>query len=283
MPVTRQRTLDYMNHEWGTYVDRFHRLSRAEQTQRVHQMGYDSLRDLLAHILAWWEEGLGIILAVAQGGEFERKKYDFDAFNAGAIARYKPWEESEFMAHFESTRQKTIAGLTSVPEAAYENRRIRAWLNGVIFHHAREHLLTVSRFLVLDLLKNEWAEYLARFGQMDPQKQTEFLTKQGFATFHNLLAHIIGWWEEGIRVIAGILDSPGFTWTEQNIDPFNRELTQKYSSWSEDDLCRHYDAVRLALIDLVEDLPEDAFFNRDIERWLADDVVEHYDEHALPI
>lgn len=282
MPVTKQRTLDFMEHEWGTYVERFHHLSKAEQTRRVNEMGYASFRDLLAHILVWWDEGMGIILAVAEGREFERRKYDFDAFNAAAIARYSPWQEAEFMAHFEATRQKTAAGLRSIPEAAYENRRIRAWLNGVIFHHAREHLLTVSRFLVVDLLENEWAEYILIFNRLSPEKQKELLSGQGFGTFHDLLAHIIGWWEEAARIISGILDSPGFTWSEHNMDQYNRELTQKYSSWSQDDLFKHYDTVRLALIDLVEDLPEDAFLNRDIEYWLATDVIEHYDEHALP-
>jgi hypothetical protein len=31
---------------------------------------------------------------------------------------------------------------------------------------------------------------------------------------------------------------------------------------------------------MVDDLPEDAFHNREIEGWHADDVVEHYDDHA---
>ena len=43
---------------------------------------------MLAHILAWWEEAMPIILAIAEGREYERKKYDFDAFNAEAVARY---------------------------------------------------------------------------------------------------------------------------------------------------------------------------------------------------
>jgi hypothetical protein len=66
------------------------------------------------------------------------------------------------------------------------------------------------------------------------------------------------------------------------VDEFNREMVKKYSSWSDEDLLKHYDEVRLAMIDLVAGLPENAFQNRDIERWLAEDVVEHYDEHALP-
>jgi len=58
---------------------------------------------------------------------------------------------------------------------------------------------------------------------------------------------------------------------------------RKYSTWSEDDLFAHYEAVRTAMIDLTEDLPEDAFLNADIEGWLRDDVVAHYDEHPIPV
>ncbi len=65
-------------------------------------------------------------------------------------------------------------------------------------------------------------------------------------------------------------------------DEFNRELIQKYATWSEADLFAHYEAVRIALIDLAADLPKDAFINKDIESWLNDDVVEHYDEHSIP-
>lgn len=283
MPVTKQRTLHYMEFEWGTYVDRFRRLPQSEQIKRVNQNGYASFRDLLAHIVAWWEEGMGIILAIAQGREFERRKYDFDAFNAEAVGRYRSWEEADFMAHFEKTRLQTMSDLKSIDESVFENRRVKAWLVGAILHHAREHLLTAGSFLVIDLLENEWAEYVDNFHRLGAEKQQDFLSKQGFASFHDLLAHIIGWWEEGIRVITGILDSPSFTWAGHNADQFNRELTQKYFSWSDADLFKHYDAVRLALIELVADLPEDAFLNRDIEGWLVDDVIEHYDEHAISI
>ena len=88
--------------------------------------------------------------------------------------------------------------------------------------------------------------------------------------------------EEGARVINGILNSPAFSWRDPDVDGFNLELIQKYTLWSDDDLYAHYESVRLALIDLVHRLPEDAFLNKDIEAWLADDVVKHYDEHAIP-
>ena len=282
MPITKQRTLEYVEFEWGTYVERFHNLPKDEQEKRVKEMGYESFRDMLAHILGWWEEGMGIILAIAENREYERRKYDFDVFNAEAVAKYKTWDEREFMAHFERTRQKMGSDLKSMNEAAYENRRVKTWLHGIIFHHAREHLVALSRFIVADMLENEWATYIEDFNRLDEEKKKEFLSKQGFETFHDLVAHVIGWWEEGARIITGILDSPGFTWTDPETDKFNIELTKKFSSWSDEDLFKHYEVVRSALLDLTADLPDDAFLNKDIEGWLAADVVGHYDGHPIP-
>jgi len=281
MPITKQRTLDYLNSEWGTYIERFDHLPKDEQVKLIKTTGYEQFRDLLAHILAWWDEGMDVILAIAQEREFERKKYDYDLFNAEAVEKYKPMDESAFLDQFEKTRQKMVADLGSMNEAVFENRRVRSWLRGIIFHHAREHLITVTRFLVTDMLENDWATYIADFNRLEAEKQKEFLAKQGFESFHDLLAHVIGWWEEGARIITGILDTPGFAWTNHDTDQFNRELTQKFATWSDDDLFAHYESVRLALLELVADLPDDAFLNKDIAGWLAADVVEHYDEHPI--
>ena len=130
-------------------------------------------------------------------------------------------------------------------------------------------------------MENEWKTYIEDFNRLEPEKQTEFLSKQGFENFHDLLAHIIGWWEEGARIIMGIVNNPGFTWESHDTDAFNVELTEKYSKWSDDDLFQHFDSVRLALMDLTANLPDDFFLNKDIEGWLRDDVVEHYNEHAV--
>jgi len=282
MSITKGRTLEYIEQEWGTYVERFQRLPESEQEKRVKEQGYERFRDMLAHILAWWEEGMGIILAIAEDRPFERKKYDFDAFNTEAVAKYKDWDEAEFMAHFEETRQKMEADLRSMNEAAFENRRVKVWLNGIIFHHAREHLVALSRFIVVDMLENEWSTYIEDFNALDDEKKKEFLSKQGFDSIHDLLAHIIGWWEEGARIIAGIIDSPAFTWEPLDTDAFNIELVKKFSTWSAKDLSQHYESVRLAMIDLTAELPDDAFLNKDIEGWLKDDVVGHYDDHPIP-
>ncbi len=281
MPITKQRTLDYVNIEWGTYIERFNRLPKEVQEKRVKTMGYESFRDMLAHILAWWEEGMPIILAIAENREYERKKYDFDAFNAEAVAKYKTWDEREFLAHFEKTRQKMAADLGSVNEAAFENRRLKGWANGIFIHHAREHLVSISRFIVVDMLENEWATYIDDFNALDDARKKEFLSKYGFESLHDVLAHVTGWWEESARIIAGVLDSPGFTWENRDADAYNAELVKKYSKWTDKDLIIHFDAVRVVLLELTAELPEDAFLNKDIELWLMDDVVGHYDEHPI--
>jgi len=259
--INKQRTLAYVEDEWGTYLERFNRLPVDEQAERVKQQGYEQFRDILAHVLAWWDEGMEVIHALAEGREFERRKYDFDAFNAEAVAKYRSWDEAEFLSQFEETRQKMGADLR--------------------INHAHEHLVVLSRFLVVDMLENEWGTYIADFNQLEAEKQNEFLSKQGFENFHDLLAHIIGWWEEGARIITGIVNNPGFTWESHDTDAFNVELTEKYSTWTDDDLFKHYEAVRLALMDLTANLPDDFFLNKDIEGWLRDDVVEHYNEHAV--
>jgi len=282
MTITKQRALDYVHIEWGTYVDRFHRLPLDEQKKRVTENGYERFRDMLAHILAWWQEGMGIILALAENRPFERKKYDFDAFNAEAVSQYKDMDEAKLMSSFEGARLKMAIDLKSMDEAVFENRRVQAWLNAIIINHAREHLVALSRFMTLDILQNEWASYRSDFDALSDEKKKDFLSAQGFNNFHDLIAHIIGWWEEGVRIISGIMDSPSFKWESHDTDAFNVELTKKYSSWSDDDLFIHYETVRKAMIELVMDLPEDAFMNEDIEGWLRDDVVGHYDDHPIP-
>jgi hypothetical protein len=277
----RQRTLDFLEFEWGTYVERFNRWSPGDGLRRVNDQGYGRFRDMLAHILAWWEEGMGIILAIAEEREYERKKYDFDVFNADAVEKYGTWDEAELLAHFEKTRQKAVADLKSMNEAAWENKRVRGWVNGIFIEHAREHLVALSRFLLVDILQNDWGTYVEDFNQLDDEKKKEFIGRQGFDTFHDLLAHIVGWWEEGARIVHGILNEPGFTWQDPSTDEFNVALIEKYSTWSHADLLRHYEATRAAMIDLASKIPDEAFLNPDIESWLAADVVGHYDGHKI--
>ena len=278
MSNLKQRTLNFLEIEWGTYIERFNRWPADYGLKRVNDQGYGQFRDMLAHILAWWDEGMGIILAIAEEREYERKKYDFDEFNAAAVAKYKDWNEAEFLAHFEKTRQNAVTSLKSMNETAWENRRVRTWINGIFINHAREHLVASSRFLILDTLQNEWGAYIENFEKVE-DKDT-FLKNQGVENFSELLGHVIGWWEDCERIIGGILKNPNSKWQIHDTNTFNAELIVKYKKLSDVEVQKEFESKRLGLIKLVNDLPEDAFINKDIESWLAADVVEHFEEHA---
>lgn len=276
----KQRTLDFIEIEWATYIERFNRLPAEVGQNRAKKQGYARFRDMLAHILSWWEEAMPIILAIAEEREYERKKYDFDVFNAEAVARYKDWDEVQFLARFEEMRQKSAADLRLMNEAAWENRRVRSWINGVFIHHAREHLVALSRFLTLDTLENEWGTFLEKFDALE--KKDEYLQKQGVARFGDMLAHNFVWWDEGMAAVKGAMQNPAFVYDgPADVDAFNAEIVTKYQAMSEADLRTLFEQKRVAMIALVRELPESAFENPTIEDWLAADVVEHFDEHAV--
>ena len=277
MSSFKQRTLDFLEIEWKTYIERFDRWPADEGLKRVNAQGYQQFRDMLAHVLAWWEEGMEIILATAEGREFARKKYDFDAFNAEAVAKYKGWNEAQFLAHFEKTRQKIVADLRSMNKAAWENRRVQTWVNGIFINHAREHLVASSRFLILDTLEHGWGTYIEDFEKIEDK--AAFLNKQGVENFRELLGHVIGWWEEGETIIKGILSNPNFTWQDRDTDAFNAELIVKYKQLSDEEAQKQFESKRQDMIQFVKRLPDSAFTNKDIEGWLAADFAEHYDEH----
>lgn len=134
---------------------------------------------------------------------------------------------------------------------------------------------------VMHVLEEGWGEYVEQFNALSPDEQEVFLQKEGFDSFRDLLAHIIGWWEEGLWIITGILDDPSFVWEHRDVDAYNQELIEKFRVWSEEDLLLHYENVREAMLDLVADLSEDALTNEDIHYWLKEDVITHLDDHKI--
>jgi hypothetical protein len=135
---------------------------------------------------------------------------------------------------------------------------------------------------VIHALDGGWAVYIPRFQALSPQAQAAFLEQQGFSRFRDLLAHVIAWWEEGHRIICGIIDDPSFTWQDIDVDAFNVAAIQRFANMPEDELFDYFERMRRVMLNLVSDLPEDALENEDIANWLLADVIEHLRDHALP-
>jgi hypothetical protein len=131
----------------------------------------------------------------------------------------------------------------------------------------------------LDTLENEWSEFAEKFDRL--KNKDGYLKKQGFENFNGLLAHVIGWWDEGMKVVRGVMENPAFAYAEPDVDTFNAEIVAKYMDTSDAQMRALFEAKRIGMLDLVRGLPAEAFDNPTIERWLAADVVEHFDEHAV--
>jgi hypothetical protein len=140
----------------------------------------------------------------------------------------------------------------------------------------------VTREQTLDTLQNGWATYVSRFHALDPDAQSEFLKKQGFARFADVLAHVTAWWEEGELVINGILKNPEYRWASYEVDVFNAQAIRRFSGLDETEIVGSFELARISFAVLASDLPEEAFTNKKIAGWLYADVIEHLQDHDIP-
>ncbi len=271
------RSLD----EYGAYRLKFTALPRDEQAQFLKGQGFASLHDILAHIGVWWEEAEGIIRDTIDNRERPRRKYDFDEFNAASIARFKDTPETEFFDWYEAQRQKMIALVSSLTTDQMQIRRIPGWLDAVTLLHLKEHGIDAPRFLTLDMLQREWAAYLAQFEELSEPEQKAFLEKQGFPRFRDLVAHIIGWWEDGLQLIDATSKDPSYRASARDTNGFNADLVNLFGALDEAAVWKKYESTRQALIELVINLPEETYEHKEVQAWLKSDVIEHYFDHAL--
>lgn len=264
---------------WGRYADAFDRLSADEQASFLSEQGFGSLHDILAHVAAWWQEALGVIRDLIQRGERTPRKYDMDAFNAEALARFKSMPDQEMLAWYESQRREMIAVVSVLTDEQMHIPRVASWLDGVILEHLKQHSADAPRFLVTDMLEREWAGAVARFQALPEDQQAAFLQKQGFARFRDLIAHVLAWWDEGIRLFeaggnSAVGDIP-------DVDAFNAAAVAKYDTWDEPALFAEYEVMRQTLINLADSLPDEVYQKPNVQDWLRSDVLQHYYDHAV--
>jgi hypothetical protein len=265
--------------EWARYATTFSRMPAADQTAFLKEQGYASVQDLLAHVAVWWEEARSIIDDAVAKRPHPPREYNFDEFNAAALGRFKDASEAEFAAWYESQRQQMITVVSALSDEQMKIRRVYSWLDGVVLEHLKEHSIDAPRFLIIDMLRREWGDYVGRFRLLSPEKQAAFLKKQGFERFRDLAAHIIAWWEHGIAALES--STNGDTDAAQDVDAFNAEAVARFGRLDEAQVFAEYEQTRLTLIGLVDGLPEQVFSKRNFQTWLRADVLQHYYDHPL--
>ncbi len=266
--------------EWGSYVDKFKRLSLEEREAFLKDQGFASLHDLLAHVAVWWEEASGIIRdAIDQRGR-PLRKYDFDEFNAASLVRFRGTSEAHLLAWYETQRQQMRELVLSLTGEQLKIRRIQGWLNGVILEHLKEHGLDAPRFLALDTLQREWGGGVERFNGLTPEQQTAFLATQGFARFRDVAAHIIAWWEDCLAVMDAVSKDPEYSPAPKDTDAYNARAVEIFGRLNEAEVWEKFEFTRQSLIELMINLPEEIFNHKLVQARLKSDVIEHYFQHA---
>lgn len=138
-----------------------------------------------------------------------------------------------------------------------------------------------NRETVLDALQQDWGSYIQRFHSLTPEQQQQFITRQGYASLRDLLAHVINWWQDGIPNIVRFVEDPQAVQPDYDVDDFNAKAVERFSSTAEDEVCRLFEETRSQFIALVESLPEWTFSDPRFKMRLYAETIGHYSEHRF--
>ncbi|MGE5073633.1 MAG: DinB family protein [Anaerolineae bacterium] len=132
--------LDMLQREWAGYIEQFYARSADEQKAFLEKQGFPRFRDLLAHIVAWWDRVLLVVNEVAKDPAYRPPSVDVDAYNAEAVEMFGRLDEADVWKRFEATRQALIELLMNLPDETYNHSRVQAWVRSDVIEHYFDHL-----------------------------------------------------------------------------------------------------------------------------------------------
>jgi len=136
---SKAQVIKSLQMQWGSFVDSYSNLSAEEQHQFLKRQGYARLGDLLAHIAAWWQRGMQLIMVYRRDPGFQPPNVDVDTFNAEAVASVKNLSDAEIVSHFESRRLQMLELVKSLNEVDLQSERIKSQLAIEVIEHFQEH------------------------------------------------------------------------------------------------------------------------------------------------
>jgi hypothetical protein len=137
--ITRQSVLALLNGDWADYVVRFQGLSPAAQTAFLEKQGYKRLVDLLAHIVAWWEEGWQAIQHYKDDPAARPPEIDVDSFNARAVENVRAVSEANEIRVFEEARRKFVNLVQTLSESDFKDERVLDQIRWELVNHLEDH------------------------------------------------------------------------------------------------------------------------------------------------
>jgi hypothetical protein len=134
---------------------------------------------------------------------------------------------------------------------------------------------------VLDLLMGEWAGYVAQFQSLSPAAQAAFLQDQGYQKLADLLAHIVAWWDAGMRSIQRYLTDPVAAQLEVDVDGFNARAVENAAGVSQEGVIRAFEESRLKFIEVVQALSDRDFKDGRVQNQIRMELVNHLQDHRI--
>ncbi len=137
--ITRQGVLDLLSGDWADYVPWFQGLSPAAQAAFLEKQGYERLADLLAHIVAWWEEGMQAIQRYQNDPAARQPEIDVDVFNARAVEKVQAVSDAEETRVYEAARKKFVRTVQKLSEDDFKDERVLNQIRWELVNHLEEH------------------------------------------------------------------------------------------------------------------------------------------------
>jgi len=137
----------------------------------------------------------------------------------------------------------------------------------------------VTRQQLIDSLQDDWGAYVSRFQRLPSEVQARFLQQQGYARFADLLGHVFAWWEQGKPAVERMLVDPAYDSENCEVDSFNARAVERFKHTGEAEMIALFEEMRLSLLRLVTNLPDEAFQDPRITARLHIEVIGHYQEH----
>ena len=133
--------LDTLQREWGDCLERFQALPEEKQKAFLEKQGFARFRDLVAHVIVWWEDGLTAIDAITKDLAYRHPEKDTDTYNAEAVRVFGELDEVDVWKKFESTRQSLMELAINLPEEIFNHKDVQEWLRADVIEHYYEHAL----------------------------------------------------------------------------------------------------------------------------------------------
>ncbi len=140
--ITRQNALDLLQGDWADYVPRFEGLPLPEQAAFLERQGYKRLADLLAHVVAWWQEGMQSIRRFKDDPAARPPEIDVDSFNARAVEKVRSVSDAQEIQVFEKARLEFIEMVKELSEADFKDERVLNQIRWELVNHLEDHRIS---------------------------------------------------------------------------------------------------------------------------------------------